>query len=309
MKTRLIFAFFFLVVILGQTSCGSSVDPQNNSSNPEGTSTPTTPDDLAATGISINQISLTWQDSASDATEFNIMRSTDGVNFTSADTVSGSVLAFTDTVPSAGTYYYEIVANNSAGNSSASNIANASTTSGGSSGTLTAVMGLFVSPGDHSPFGACPLNYSLIAYVADCTDGTCYGNQAICQQQHMISGSTDSTQVFTQIYVNNDASTRLFSDSLPGTVIPGGVANCYQGTCDGEQFFNYNASAWSSISSGSQVVSSFWMLGPGNPIALASSGGQAACPTSYTWVADFGDMLDGISRGVQSLCVSYVDHP
>ena len=93
-----------------------------------GSSTPAAPSNLATTAVSATQINLLWGNNATNQTGFKIERSTDGVNFSLDTTVGASVTNYSDTGLTAGTkYYYEILATNASGDSSPSNIANATT--------------------------------------------------------------------------------------------------------------------------------------------------------------------------------------
>jgi hypothetical protein len=90
---------------------------------------PTAPSNLKATGISNDQIALTWQNNSATETSFTIERSTSGGNFTPVASVGAYADAYTDgdLAPSA-EYVYEVVATNSAGSSAPSNQASARTT-------------------------------------------------------------------------------------------------------------------------------------------------------------------------------------
>jgi hypothetical protein len=97
---------------------------------------PGTPSGLSATA-SGTQISLKWTNgTGGTASGINILRSTDGLNFTTVTTVGGTATSYIDTNLSAGTtYYYEVQETNVAGTSAPSNTVHA-TTSGGSASTF-----------------------------------------------------------------------------------------------------------------------------------------------------------------------------
>ena len=91
-------------------------------------SPPAAPTGLSATAVSRNQINLAWTNPATNALSVEIVRSTNGVNFTSIGAVLPGVSNYADTNPPAGIVsYYEVLANNVDGNSPASNLAQAST--------------------------------------------------------------------------------------------------------------------------------------------------------------------------------------
>ncbi len=84
------------------------------------TTTPAAPTSLTATAISAGQVNLSWADNASNETGFRISRATNST-FTSNPatvTVAAGATTYSDTaVTGRTTYYYRIVAYNSAGNS------------------------------------------------------------------------------------------------------------------------------------------------------------------------------------------------
>ncbi len=88
---------------------------------------PSAPTNLAAQPVTSSQINLTWTNTANNQSGFNIFRSTDGTTFTQiATNVTATSYADSNLSPST-TYYYEVTAINTAGSSTASNIANAQT--------------------------------------------------------------------------------------------------------------------------------------------------------------------------------------
>jgi autotransporter-associated beta strand protein len=89
---------------------------------------PAAPTGLTATAASGCEIDLTWTNNPTNATSIVIERSTDGVHFAQVGAVMQSATNYADiSLPTATTYYYEVVANNADGNSPFSNIAHAST--------------------------------------------------------------------------------------------------------------------------------------------------------------------------------------
>lgn len=89
---------------------------------------PAAPTNLTANAVACDQIDLGWTDNSDNETSFKIERSTDGVNFSQIDTVGADVTAYSDTtVAESTTYWYQVRASNSAGDSDYTNIASATT--------------------------------------------------------------------------------------------------------------------------------------------------------------------------------------
>lgn len=89
---------------------------------------PNDPSSLTATAMSATEINLGWTDNASDETGFDVERSTDGTNFTSIASLGVDAESYSDNgLTESTTYYYRVTAFNGVGNSSPSNVANATT--------------------------------------------------------------------------------------------------------------------------------------------------------------------------------------
>jgi hypothetical protein len=91
---------------------------------------PGAPTNLVATAISRNQINLSWLESSTNVSGFNIQRSRDGVTWTQIATVGSTTRSYSDTTVSRRkTYYYRVDAYNSGGTSGWSNVATVTTPS------------------------------------------------------------------------------------------------------------------------------------------------------------------------------------
>ncbi len=89
------------------------------SSKPPG---PDAPEKLTANGVSPGQIDLEWQDNSANEDGFRIWRSLDGVSFTDSADVGGNQTAYSDIgLQPNTTYYYQVAAFNSNGQSLFSN--------------------------------------------------------------------------------------------------------------------------------------------------------------------------------------------
>lgn len=96
--------------------------------SPTATTVPSAPTNLTGSVISGSEIDISWDNTANNATNVLIYRSTDGTNFTQIASVSATEDEYHDLSLSPGnTYYYEVEASNAAGVSGFSNVFQAST--------------------------------------------------------------------------------------------------------------------------------------------------------------------------------------
>jgi hypothetical protein len=141
-------------------------------------SIPAAPGSLTATAASSSAINLAWSDNSNNETGFDIERSTDNVNWAALASVGSNIQSYGDTGLAASTsYYYRVRAKNSAGSSSYSNVANATTLAAGST-TVTVELrdGLNGYAGSQDTYVASGVpgsNFGTSATVlADGSDGT-----------------------------------------------------------------------------------------------------------------------------------------
>jgi LmbE family N-acetylglucosaminyl deacetylase len=115
--------------VLASNGSGDSAASNVASATTQAPSTPpAAPTGLTATAVSSAQINLAWVDNATNETSYRVDRSPDGVNFASIATLGANVTTYASTgLTAATTYYYRVVASNSAGPSGFSNIASATT--------------------------------------------------------------------------------------------------------------------------------------------------------------------------------------
>ncbi len=89
---------------------------------------PAAPTALGASAIACDQIDISWTDNADNESSFKIERSTDGTNFSQIGTTGANVTSYSDTtVAESTTYWYQVRASNSGGDSAYTNTANATT--------------------------------------------------------------------------------------------------------------------------------------------------------------------------------------
>jgi hypothetical protein len=89
---------------------------------------PESPTNLSAAASSSTQIDLSWQDSSSNESGFNVERSPDGLEWTEIAALPIDITNYSDSTVSPGTtYFYRVLSHNSAGASGYSNIAEAAT--------------------------------------------------------------------------------------------------------------------------------------------------------------------------------------
>ncbi len=92
---------------------------------------PAAPSSLVATTLNTAQIGLQWHESSTSLTGFQVLRSTDGVNFSVLTTLDPTATSYVDSgnLVSGTTYYYQVEAMNSGGSSAPSNTAHAAVVS------------------------------------------------------------------------------------------------------------------------------------------------------------------------------------
>jgi titin len=84
---------------------------------------PVAPSNLRVTTVTRTSITLAWNDNSTDETDFQIQRSTDGINFTNLGNSPANATGGTDSALTPNTnYWYRVRARNAAGNSAWSNV-------------------------------------------------------------------------------------------------------------------------------------------------------------------------------------------
>jgi titin len=114
--------FFYRVYAINSAN-RSEYSNEDDATTTSGVLTPTPPSNLVATGVSKNQINLTWQDNSSNETGFLIERKTGSSGtYSQIGTVGANVITFNNTGLAVNTlYFYRVRAANGSGNSAYSN--------------------------------------------------------------------------------------------------------------------------------------------------------------------------------------------
>ena len=135
--------YFYQVVAYNSAGDSGSSNEASATTLATSITVPISPSNLAATVVSSTQINLSWTDGSSNETGFRVRRKTGSTGtYAVVSTLGQNITSYQDTGLTAGTtYFYQVVAYNSAGDSVSSNEVSATTTSsggGGGVGTPTA---------------------------------------------------------------------------------------------------------------------------------------------------------------------------
>jgi titin len=91
-------------------------------------SSPAAPSGLSATAVYYNRINLAWTNNATNQNGFLIEESTDGINFTTIASVGADITSYwVNQLSQMTTYYFRVIAYNTAGSSDPSNTINVTT--------------------------------------------------------------------------------------------------------------------------------------------------------------------------------------
>ena len=127
----IIHLILFVGLIAGLTACGGGGG---------GTTAPAAPTGLIAAATSTSSIDLNWMDNSTDEVNFVVQRSTiSGSGYVTIDTLGANTTSYADTtgLSASTTYFYQVFATNSMGDSGFSNEASATTSSVGTPPSVT----------------------------------------------------------------------------------------------------------------------------------------------------------------------------
>jgi hypothetical protein len=121
--------YWFKVTALGTAGESAASNVANATTLAATLTVPAAPSGLTATAVSQSQINLTWTNSSTSQTSFNVYGSTDGTTFVLWGPVTpGTATSYSGTGLAAGTqYWFKVTAVDAASESAASNVATATT--------------------------------------------------------------------------------------------------------------------------------------------------------------------------------------
>ena len=195
----------------GQT--GASTPPQTVVFNVAGVA-PTAPSNLSATAVSSNQINLSWTDNSANETQFKIQqaRTTNGP-WTQISTVNSNVVTFSSTgLNPSTTYYYQVLASNSSGDSAPTSPAFATTVN---------VPPVLATIGSKTVTAT-----SNLTFTATATDVGENSTNIITDFESFASGTANGTVMFrdprfstntTTAFLDNSATYSSVTNTFPGT--------------------------------------------------------------------------------------------
>jgi tartrate-resistant acid phosphatase type 5 len=160
---------------------------------------PAAPSNLAAAALSGTQVRITWKDNATNETQYQIERSTDGRNFYKLAATGANGTGYTNGNLTPGKrYYYRVYAVNGSGRSAFSNVASAVTPTSG--GTTTAPPPQPPPPQPPPPTSGVPaaptgLSVSRSSTVAGALN-VAWVDNATNETQYQIQRSTDGTNFY-----------------------------------------------------------------------------------------------------------------
>lgn len=178
---------------------------------------PGAPSGLTASAASSSQINLAWSDAASNETGFRIERATGSGSFAEIATVGANVTSYSNTGLAASTAYsFRVRAYNSAGNSSYSNTATATTGSSSNPAPTVSIS----SPANGASFTA-GANITINATAADSNgtvtsvafyrSGTLIGTDTSSPYSVVWTGATAGTFALTAVATDNGGASTTSS--------------------------------------------------------------------------------------------------
>ncbi len=180
--------------------------------------TPAAPSTLQAQSISTTRINLTWTDNSNNETGFYVERSSNGTVYNQVAQLSAGVVTYSDNaLMASSTYYYRVRAYNSAGNSTYTNDAMATTMA--MPMPPTAPMNLTVAAASSTQINLAWADSSANEtgfYVERSLNGTTYAQIAVLGANvstYASSGLTASTNYHFRVRAFNEAGASNYSNS------------------------------------------------------------------------------------------------
>ncbi|WP_024772528.1 cellulase family glycosylhydrolase [Aquimarina macrocephali] len=212
------------------TDVSNNYDPPNNSQI-ETIDAPVAPGSLSATSNSNNQINITWADNSSNEDEFEVERSADSTSgWVSIANVSANMTNYLDAGLTANTtYYYRVKAKNTGGSSEYSNIANATTLSGGTAPEAPTSLVITTTISTQIDLGwtdnANNEDLFRIERSANGTSGwTSVGTTTINTSSYADTGLTSNTTYYYRVRAENTIGNSAYSNTVNVTTTAGNIA-------------------------------------------------------------------------------------
>lgn len=276
-----------------------------------GSAGPSAPSSLSAVALSTSRINLSWQDNTSNETGFKIQRKTGaGGSYALIATTGADVTTYSDTGLASGTtYYYQVQASTSAGDTSFSNEASATTQSAST-------------PPSISSFN--PTSGPVGTRVT-ITGSNLAGATAV-KFNNLVAGSftADSSSQVTA-YVPNGATTGLISVTTPaGTAVSASnfqVTSCTFALSSSSQSFPANGGSgtiqvisgsgcvWNAVSNSSWIILTAGSSGSGNGSVSYTIGVNSGTQSRSGSISTAGQIFLISQTGQQISCTYSFSSP
>jgi alpha-tubulin suppressor-like RCC1 family protein len=252
--------YFYKVTAYNSAGESAASNVANATTNSPPVTVPAAPSNLQATVASSSTINLAWNDASSNEDGFRVYRGADSSTVTTiVATMGAGTTSYSNTgLAAATTYYYKVAAYNSAGESAASNVANATTNS----------------PPVTVP--ATPSN--LQATAASSTNINLAWTDASSNEDgfRVYRGTGSSPANFTQVGVNLGADVTTFAD----TTVSGSTTYVYRVVA-------FNSAGVSSFAQSSAVIT------PLGPISVDAGNRHSLALMSNGTVRAWGSNSEG----------------
>jgi hypothetical protein len=148
---------------------------------------------------------------------------------------------------------------------------------------------------------SCPAGFNKIGSIADCGNGTCYGNQSVCTATAPFApGTADPTPVILDVKMTPEGTHVVGGIPCPPNYQRVGfAADCGGGTCYGNQNVCALVAPAFALPPGQSYVKAAWITPENSHIV-----GGGGCPSGYSMVGSFADCGYGRCYGNQNVCIA-----